>query len=316
MATITLEQVTKNFGPVCAVRDLSLTIQAGSIFGLVGSNGAGKSTTLKILCGLEKPSSGIARIEGLNCWEQRAQVKLKLGYVSQSFDLYPDLTVQEHLRFFASAFQLEPRRRKKQIEALLDRTDLLAKKTALAGKLSGGQKRLLSLACALVHEPRILLLDEPTAGLDPAHREALWDWLYELAKDGLTIGVTTHYLEEAERCVEIAVMNAGRLMAQGTPTELKQLSSVRPFEIHADPLLAALHEVKQIPGIYRASLSNGAIRVLSHQPEALFQQWEKAWPFPAIQLRHLQWCDTNLDDACAALTLPVRADALPATPVP
>jgi ABC-2 type transport system ATP-binding protein len=302
--TIIVDHVTKHFGPVCAVSNLSLEIQAGSIFGLVGSNGAGKSTTLKILCGLEKPSAGTARIEGLDCWRQRAQVKLKLGYVPQSFDLYPDLTVREHLEFFAAAFRLEKSRREKQIAGLLRRTDLAAKTSALAGKLSGGQKRLLSLACALVHEPGILFLDEPTAGLDPAHREALWDWLYELAKEGTTIGVTTHYLEEAERCLEIAVMNEGRLMAQGTPAQLKTASGVRPFEIHAAPLIPALNAVKRLPEVFRASLSNGAIRVLSREPEALYQRLETAWPYPEVSKQHLNWCETTLDDACSALTLP------------
>ncbi len=311
MGTIILEQVTKTFGPVVAVRELSFAVQPGSIFGLVGSNGAGKSTTLKILCGLEKPTSGTARIDGLDCWKQRAQVKLKLGYVPQSFDLYPDLTVEEHLQFFASAFRLDRARREKQIGGLLERTDLLAKKSALAGKISGGQKRLLSLACALVHEPKILFLDEPTAGLDPGHREALWDWLYALAKDGMTIGVTTHYLEEAERCVEIAVMNAGRLMAQGTPTELKKNSLVQPFEIHAEPMIPALNAIKQEPEIFRASLSNGAIRVLAHGPEALYRRLETAWPYPEIRCRQMNWCEPTLDDACSALTLPIKN--IPAT---
>jgi ABC-2 type transport system ATP-binding protein len=306
-ATITLDAVTKYFGRVCAVRNLSLRVQPGSIFGLVGSNGAGKSTTLKILCGLEKPSSGTARIGGLDCWKQRMQVKLKLGYVSQSFDLYPDLTVEEHLQFFASAFRLEKVRRERQVAGLLQRTDLLAKKSALSGKLSGGQKRLLSLACALVHDPKILFLDEPTAGLDPAHREALWDWLYELAKEGMTIGVTTHYLEEAERCLEIAVMNEGRLMAQGTPTQLKGTCAIRPFEVHANPLIPALNGIKQLPEIFRASLSNGAVRVLAHHPEALYQRLETAWPFPEIKNLRLNWSEPTLDDACAALTLPSSA---------
>ena len=303
-ASITVAGVTKYFGSVCAVRDLSLSVRPGSIFGLVGSNGAGKSTTLKILCGLERPSSGTARIDGLDCWKDRARIKLKLGYVPQSFDLYPDLTVEEHLQFFASAFRLEKRDREKQVAGLLQRTDLLAKKSALAGKLSGGQKRLLSLACALVHDPKILFLDEPTAGLDPAHREALWDWLYELAKTGMTIGVTTHYLEEAERCLEIAVLNLGRLMAQGTPAQLKSGCGIRPFEVHGEPLIPALNAIKESPEIFRASLSNGAVRVLAHHPEALYQRLETAWPFPEIKNHRLNWCEPTLDDACAALILP------------
>ena len=311
--TIIVDGVTKNFGSVCAVRNLSLTIQPGSIFGLVGSNGAGKSTTLKILCGLEKPTSGTARIEGLDCWRQRAQVKLKLGYVPQQFDLYPDLTVEEHLQFFASAFRLDRARSETQIAYLLRRTDLAGKKTALAGGLSGGQKRLLSLACALVHDPKILFLDEPTAGLDLTHREMLWDWLYELAKEGITMGVTTHYLEEAERCLEIAVMNEGRLMAQGTPRDLKLNSGIRPFEIHADPLIPALNGIKQSPDIFRASLSNGAIRVLAHDPENLYQRLEKSWPFAEIKSHRLNWCEPTLDDVCSKLTHP---SSLPASPEP
>jgi ABC-2 type transport system ATP-binding protein len=309
--TIIVDGVTKNFGSVCAVRNLSLTIQPGSIFGLVGSNGAGKSTTLKILCGLEKPTSGTARIEGLDCWRQRAQVKLKLGYVPQQFDLYPDLTVEEHLQFFASAFRLDRARSETQIAYLLRRTDLAGKKTALAGGLSGGQKRLLSLACALVHDPKILFLDEPTAGLDLTHREMLWDWLYELAKEGITMGVTTHYLEEAERCLEIAVMNEGRLMAQGTPRDLKLNSGIRPFEIHADPLIPALNGIKQSPDIFRASLSNGAIRVLAHDPENLYQRLEKSWPFAEIKSHRLNWCEPTLDDVCSKLTHPSSLSTSP-----
>ncbi len=303
MANITLTQVSKHFGAVCAVRELSLSIASGSIFGIVGSNGAGKSTTLRMLCGLEKPSAGTARIGELDCWKQRAEVKLHLGYVPQSFDLYPDLSVHEHLVFFSSVFRLPADVREARIRRLLERTDLWGKQDARAGALSGGQKRLLSLACALVHEPRILFLDEPTAGLDPTHREALWDWLYELGKQGLTIGVTTHYLEEAERCVEIAVMSRGRLLARGTPQQLKTGAQLRPFEIHAEPLLPALFEVKQMPEIFRASLSNGAIRVLAARPAELYERLEKAWPFPNVKKLALRWSEPTLDDACSALVL-------------
>ena len=303
MANITLSQITKHFGPVCAVRELSLSIASGSIFGIVGSNGAGKSTTLRMLCGLEKPNSGTARIGDLDCWKQRAAVKLQLGYVPQGFDLYPDLTIREHLVFFATAFRLSPFVREQRIRQLLERTDLAEKQEARAGQLSGGQKRLLALACALVHEPRVLFLDEPTAGLDPTHREALWDWLYELGKQGMTIGVTTHYLEEAERCVEIAVMSHGRLLAKGTPSELKASSRLKPFEIQAEPLLPALHEIKQVPDIFRASLSNGAIRVLSTEPAELYRRLETAWPFAGVRKIGMHWSETTLDDACSALVL-------------
>jgi ABC-2 type transport system ATP-binding protein len=303
MAKITLSQVTMNFGPVCAVRELSLAFASGSIFGLVGSNGAGKSTTLRMLCGLEKPDSGTALIGDLDCWKRRAEVKLQLGYVPQSFDLYPDLTVKEHLVFFATAFRLPRFVREQRIRKLLERTDLVEKQQARAGELSGGQKRLLSLACALVHEPRVLFLDEPTAGLDPTHREALWYWLYELGKQGMTIGVTTHYLEEAERCVEIAVMSQGRLLAKGTPAQLKADAGLRPFEIQAEPLLPALYEVKQVPDIFRASLHNGVIRVLADRPTALYERLDSAWPFPSVKKLGLHWSETTLDDACSALVL-------------
>ena len=303
MANITLTQLTKNFGPVRAVRELSATFTSGSIFGIVGSNGAGKSTTLRMLCGLEKPTSGSARIGDLDCWKKRAAVKLQLGYVPQSFDLYPDLTVREHLVFFASAFRLSRYTGEQRIRKLLDRTDLAQKSDARAGQLSGGQKRLLSLACALVHEPRVLFLDEPTAGLDPTHREALWDWLYELGKQGMTIGVTTHYLEEAERCVEIAVMSQGRLLAKGTPTQLKANVELRPFQVQAEPLLPALHEIKQLPEIFRASLANGSIRVLADQPAALYERLGSKWPFMGVKKIGLHWSETTLDDACSALVL-------------
>ena len=214
---IALEHLSKSFGDTLAVQDVSLTIAPGTIFGFLGANGAGKTTTIRMLCGLTHPTSGHARIAGHDVWKDRHLVRTKFGYVAQRFSLYPDLTVEENFRFFGGACRVPAAELEKRIARLLGLTDLETKCDTAAGSLSGGMRQLLALGCALVHDPPLLFLDEPTSGLDPVHRQQIWNLLYDLSNEGKTIFVTTHYMDEAERCTEVGFLAHGRLLAKASP---------------------------------------------------------------------------------------------------
>src|SRR5712672_3019735 len=184
---IVLDHLSKSFGNVHAVQDLSLTIAPGTIFGFLGANGAGKTTTIRMLCGLTRPTAGRGSVFGLDVWHERHRIRQRFGYVPQRFSLYTDLTVIENLRFFGGAYQVPRPELDQRIETALGNFELASRRNARAGSLSGGFKQLLSIACALVHDPNLLFLDEPTAGLDPVHRQSIWDLLYELSQRGRTI---------------------------------------------------------------------------------------------------------------------------------
>src|ERR1044071_407365 len=219
---IVLANLRKIYGDLVAVRDLSLRINRGEIFGFLGANGAGKTTTMRMLCGLLRPSAGKATLDGMNVWRDRYRARRKFGYMAQKFSLYPDLTVLENMRFFAGAYGVSRHQLGPRIETLLRQMDLLAKRDNAAGSLSGGMRQLLALGCALVHEPPLLFLDEPTSGLDPVHRQQMWDLLYDLSHNGITIFVTTHYMDEAERCTEVGFLHNGRLLAKASPRVLME----------------------------------------------------------------------------------------------
>ncbi len=246
---IALAGLTKAYGDLTAVRDLSLRINRGEIFGFLGANGAGKTTTMRMLCGLVRPTSGEATIDGADVWRERYAVRAKFGYMAQKFSLYPDLTVLENMRFFAGACRVPPNEVEKRIERLLAQMDLKAKRDTPAGSLSGGMRQLLALGCALVHEPPLLFLDEPTSGLDPVHRQQMWDLLYDLSSSGITIFVTTHYMDEAERCTEVGFLHNGRLLAKASPRALKATFKARLLELDAKPAMPALVRLREAPGV-------------------------------------------------------------------
>lgn len=235
----------KRFGEVTAVEELSLDVRAGELFGLVGSDGAGKTTTLRMLAGIMDPSGGEALVLGRNMAQKAEEVRGDIGYMSQRFGLYPDLTVLENLRFYADIHMIPARERGSRIDELLGFSNLAPFKDRLAGKLSGGMKQKLGLACALVHRPRVLFLDEPTNGVDPVSRRDFWRILHGLLGEGVTILVATAYLDEAERCHRVGLMHRGRLLACDTPKGLKGLMKGGVLEFttaeprHAVRLLSA-----------------------------------------------------------------------------
>jgi ABC-2 type transport system ATP-binding protein len=214
------ERLRKTFGSLVAVDGLDLTIDRGEVFGLLGPNGSGKTTTIRMLCGLMEPTSGRADVAGIDVTTDPEGVRRRIGYMSQRFGLYDDLTVEEYLRFYASVYGLAGDARSRRIEDQLRDLGLEQRRRQLAGTLSGGWKQRLALACATAHRPAMLFLDEPTAGVDPAARRHFWQIIYDLAAGGTTILVTTHYMDEAERCQRVAFLSRGHLIAVGTPAEV------------------------------------------------------------------------------------------------
>src|SRR6202165_4246699 len=297
---IALARLTKNFGDVHAVRDLNLTIEAGTIFGFLGANGAGKTTTIRMLCGLTHPTSGRATIGGHDIWKDRQLVRAKFGYVAQRFSLYPDLTVEENLRFFGGACRVPAAELGTRIGRLLRLTDLEQKRSTAAGSLSGGMRQLLALGCALIHDPPLLFLDEPTSGLDPVHRQQMWNLLYDLSSQGKTVFVTTHYMDEAERCTEVGFLEAGRLLAKASPRALKASFRARLLELDIEPVMPALVQLRSLPEVLGVSLRSGGLRIYAPEPEKLLASWRAQWPFPDLNLSGERWVEPDMEDVFTA----------------
>jgi ABC-2 type transport system ATP-binding protein len=299
-AVICLDKLSKSYGDVQAVRDLSLTIERGSIFGFLGANGAGKTTTIRMLCGLVRPTSGHATIAGLDVWRHRQEVRTKFGYVAQRFSLYRDLTVDENMRFFAGACRVPRAKIEERICRLLKLTDLEKKRNTVAGSLSGGMRQLLAIACALVHEPPVLFLDEPTSGLDPVHRQQLWNLLYDLSNTGITIFITTHYMDEAERCTDVGFLDQGRLLAKATPRDFKASFNTKLLEIDVEPVMPALVRLREEPGVLGVSLRSGSLRIYSADPQGLVRRWREKWPFPDLKWKGERWVEPDMEDVFTA----------------
>jgi len=310
---IVLDKLSKRFGDVQAVRDVSLTIVAGTIFGFLGANGAGKTTTMRMLCGLTHPTGGKATISGHDVWQERQLVRAKFGYVAQRFSLYPDLTVEENFRFFGGACRVPVTQLEERIGNLLGLTDLEEKRDTPAGSLSGGMRQLLALGCALVHDPPLLFLDEPTSGLDPVHRQHIWNLLYDLSNDGKTIFVTTHYMDEAERCTEVGFIESGRLLAKAPPRELKASFRTKLLEIDVDPVMPALVRLRNLPEILGVSLRSGALRIYAPDPERLIAIWQTNWPFPDLKLIGERWVEPDMEDVFTAYSQGYDAVLKPST---
>jgi ABC-2 type transport system ATP-binding protein len=217
---VEVRSITRRFGKITAVDDVSFEIHAGEIFGILGPNGSGKTTTIRILCGLLQPTSGTARVAGIDVVEEPDEVKTRIGYMSQAFGLYRDLTIEENLRFYAGVYGHE-RDWRERVGWAIRTMHILGRPDQLAGTLSGGIKQRLALACALLHQPPVVFLDEPTAGVDPAARRLFWRIIRGLADSGTTMIVTTHYMDEAEKFDRLAFLSRGKLKAVGTPTEVK-----------------------------------------------------------------------------------------------
>ncbi|MCC7492118.1 MAG: ABC transporter ATP-binding protein [Fimbriimonadaceae bacterium] len=253
MSAIETCDLTKRFGDFTAVDRVNLEVAPGEVFGFLGSNGCGKSTTIRMLCGLLLPSGGEASVAGLDVRRQAEQIRQRVGYVAQFFNLYADLTVEENLRFYGGVYGVGADLLER-VERWIARLSLGALRRQLAGELSTGQQRSLALAAAVLHQPAVLLLDEPTSGVDPLARREFFDVIGELTAAGATVLVTTHVMDEAERCHRLAIMNRGRIITEGTPKALKEAGAVERWKLAARPAAAALELAEQQPGVATVAL--------------------------------------------------------------
>lgn len=267
---IDVRELTRHFGNLVAVDRVSFQVQRGRIFGLLGPNGSGKSTIIRMLCGVLQPTAGDASLLGYDVRQDAEQIKRRIGYMSQKFSLYADLSVQENLDFYGRIYGLPADRLQARSAAVLELTSLEDRIEQLAGNLSGGWKQRLALACALIHEPDVLFLDEPTAGIDPVARRQLWDLLFELSGRGVTLFVTTHYMDEAERCTDVGYIYNSRLLVLGKPEYLKQLPEVTPhgtrrFELNVPSPVDSLGPLRELAGVRDATLFGESIHALVDQ---------------------------------------------------
>jgi len=264
---IAVHNLTKRFGHFTAVDQVSFAVAPGSIFGFLGPNGSGKSTVIRMLCGLLEPSEGKASIAGFDVVRELEEIKPLIGYMSQKFSLYDELTVHENLNFYGRLYGLQGAALKQRYDELIALTHLEPYLHRRAALLSGGWRQRLAMACSLVHKPRVLFLDEPTAGIDPVARRELWDLLFEFSSQGMTLFVTTHYMDEAERCSHVGYIHLSKLVVCGEPDELKQLPIVNPpntrrIDVTCEHVTKGLQGVRQLPGVRTATVLGQSMHLL------------------------------------------------------
>jgi ABC-2 type transport system ATP-binding protein len=295
-AAIQTSGLTKRFGRLTAVDHLDLVVKRGSIFGLVGPDGAGKTTTLRMLCGAMAPTSGTALVAGYDVVRQTELARLQLGYMPQAFSLYPDLSVQENLEFFADIYEVPRGLRQVRMDRLLEFSRLAGFRGRRSEHLSGGMKKKLALACTLIHEPRVLLLDEPTTGVDPVSRRELWQILYELLRSGVTTVVTTPYMDEAERCNRVGVLMGGKLLVSGTPSELADLPKRMVIELKARPRKVMQAVARGAAGVDNIQIFGDRLHLLASDPNAVMAGLQEALERAGAQIITLRIVRPSMED--------------------
>jgi ABC-2 type transport system ATP-binding protein len=295
---VEIRDLVKRFGAFVAVDHVTLEVARGEIFGFLGPNGAGKSTTIRILCGLLSPTEGSASVGGFDVATQPEDIRRNIGYMSQKFSLYDDLTVEENIDFFTGIYGVPKARRAERKAYVLEMANLTERRTALTATLSGGWKQRLALGCAILHDPSVLFLDEPTSGVDPIARAAFWDLIRDLSSTGHTIFVSTHYMDEAEYCHRLALMYRGKVIALGTPAELKrsmeghtlmQLDSVDPLE--------TMHALEGLPGVSEVAVFGGGLHVTLADPSVESAIRERV----GAGLKRLERIEPSMEDVFVAL---------------
>jgi ABC-2 type transport system ATP-binding protein len=266
---IAVTGLVKRYGDRTVVDDVSLTVEKGEIAGFLGPNGSGKTTTIRLMCGLLTPDAGQGRVLGHDILREGAAIKRKVGYMTQRFSFYEDLTIEENLNFVAGLYQLEPAR--KHVADTLEDLGLASRRTQLAGSLSGGWKQRLALAACIMHRPELLMLDEPTAGVDPKARREFWDEIHRLAADGLTVLVSTHYMDEAERCHRINYIAYGKLVARGTVEEVVRGAGLTTFVLEGAGTAEAARRLRGQPGVEQVAPYGNRLHVIGRNAERLLE---------------------------------------------
>ena len=299
---VELHNLTKRFGLFTAVDNVSLRVEKGEIFGFLGPNGAGKSTTIRILCGLLAPTAGRASVGGFDVATQPEEIRRNIGYMSQKFSLYDDLTVEENIDFFSGVYGVPEAARADRKAYVLGMAELAARRNSLTRLLSGGWKQRLALGCAILHEPPILFLDEPTSGVDPIARRGFWDLIYELSRAGRTIFVSTHYMDEAEYCHRLALMYRGQVIALGAPAELKQhLDAHHILNLETSDLLESLKALESEPGMRDVAVFGGGLHVTVEDEAAGMALVRRVLGLRGVEVRRLEPIEPSMEDVFVAL---------------
>jgi len=297
MNAVEVHNLVKTFGSFVAVDHVSLEVAKGEIFGFLGPNGAGKSTTIRMLCGLLTPTSGSAKVNNLDVATQPEEIRRGIGYMSQKFSLYDDLTVEENIDFFSGIYGVARERREERKRYVLDMANLAERRGAITATLSGGWKQRLALGCAILHEPAVLFLDEPTSGVDPIARAAFWSLIHDLAKSGRTIFVSTHYMDEAEYCHRLALMYRGKVIALGAPAELKAgLKGHRLLDLEVSDVLRAMRALAGAPGVGDVAVFGGGLHVTIGEDPAVEQQVRERLEKARIEVRRLEEITPSMED--------------------
>lgn len=294
--------LTKKFGDFTAVDHVTFSVQPGEVFGYLGPNGSGKTTSIRMLCGLLTPTEGTASILGVDVFKNPEQIKPLIGYMSQKFSLYDDLTVLENLQFYAGVYGVPESEEKKRIDEILHLAGLEERTSSPTLELSGGWRQRLALGCAIVHSPKLLFLDEPTSGVDPVARRVFWDLIYEMASKGTTIFITTHYMDEAEHCNRVAFMYRSKLMALDTPASLKSTYlHGAAWDLAANPLLETVDELTKTNGVAQASLHGDRAHVILDSTQWSPDQLTKYLAGKGIAVNSIETVQSTLEDVFTLL---------------
>jgi ABC-2 type transport system ATP-binding protein len=300
-AAVEVENLTRRFGDFVAVDDITFSVRVGEVFGFLGPNGAGKTTTIKMLTGLVLPSSGRGRVAGFDVMTETEQIKRRIGYMSQLFSLYGDLTVDENIAFFSGLYNVPREKKAERREFVLEMANLRDQHARLVRDLSLGWKQRLGLGCAVLHEPPILFLDEPTSGVDPVSRRKFWDLIYHLASRGTTVFVTTHYMEEAEYCHRLALMNRGKLIAVDTPAAIRTRMAEPLLEIASKESVRAIGLLRDAASIVRMGLYGRSIHATVRDPARAEIEIRGILAANAVPLEHVERIEPSLEDVFVSL---------------
>lgn len=301
--SVVIESLVKRFGAFVAVDRISLQVRKGEVFGFLGPNGAGKSTTIRMLCGLLRPTEGRALVAGYDVARNPEQVRQNIGYMSQKFSLYNDLKVIENIRLFAGLYSVDRNELEHRIEWTLEMAGLKGQESLITGTLPGGWKQRLALGCAFLHRPPIIFLDEPTSGVDPIARRRFWELIHEMAEGGVTVFVTTHYMEEAEYCNRLALIFRGRIVALGTPRELKQSSMKGELLlVECSPLGTALEALQSAAVVMDAAVFGNALHLVVKDAKAAVPQLQKHLAEHGIAVSRMEKINPSLEDVFVSLT--------------